>query len=503
MDRSLCLFCGQLAQWLNLSSPVRYRMIGPRQASVKPAFTGNTGNKLKPAPLAILIREPSPAIKLEIRICHVNFLIRKFGNSLKFPNSEITNSTNNTPPPQYTSASKPFNKLLVYSTRVMFIIKSYSPNSGRFKRPVAEEATNKGGVQSKKRASSHTKAQEKHSGTQEGSIRDHQHLPPRSSGLPLGLYSPIQLPDDNADVIDDDNEHPFTRPVSRPSGSPALPVEELNASGDKEDVQHPVSPPTAPTRHRWALPFPRRRYPTDTVWEPYEERKSVLLQASENDDDSEDSEWDDHGIYYDDPEFTGFGAGRIQISESDDMIPKDIEKQFPSRIQFPGFQSAKYMIQNKNYEDDNGRYSQDDDDDDDIYDAPVHRAPSASLIIDHISNPDLLNSDIDDGNEDSEESSHIPKKKGPRVDDRFPLASLGDLEHPYIGWIIDKVTMDEYMPNYAKQEGVALTRTKDGMRVRYQCVHAGRYRNRNNLPAEVTEKKRRQELQDAGIIPFV
>ena len=36
-----------------------------------------------------LIQEPSPAIKLEIRICHVNFLIRKFGNFLKFPNSEI------------------------------------------------------------------------------------------------------------------------------------------------------------------------------------------------------------------------------------------------------------------------------------------------------------------------------------------------------------------------------------------------------------------------------
>ena len=63
--------------------------------------------------------------------------------------------------------------------------------------------------------------------------------------------------------------------------------------------------------------------------------------------------------------------------------------------------------------------------------------------------------------------------------------------------------MNEYMLNYAKQEGVAFTRAKDGNRVRYRCVHAGRYRNRNNLPAEVTEKERRKELQDAGNIPFV
>ena len=34
-------------------------------------------------------KEPSPAIKMEIRICHVNFLIRKFGDFLKFPNRKL------------------------------------------------------------------------------------------------------------------------------------------------------------------------------------------------------------------------------------------------------------------------------------------------------------------------------------------------------------------------------------------------------------------------------
>ena len=169
------------------------------------------------------------------------------------------------------------------------------------------------------------------------------------------------------------------------------------------------------------------------------------------------------------------------------------------------------MIQDKSYEDDEGdiyggrSQDDDDDDDDDIYGPPVHSAPPVHPVPPPppVADPmPSLNSDGDDGDH-SEESPRIPKKKGPRVDDSFPLPPLGDLEHPYIDWVIDKVTMNEYMPNYAKQEGFALTRTKDGIRVRWRCVHAGRYRNRNNLPAEVTEKERRQELQAAGTIPFM
>jgi|SRR5208282_5151931 len=119
------------------------------------------------------------------------------------------------------------------------------------------------------------------------------------------------------------------------------------------------------------------------------------------------------------------------------------------------------------------------------------------------SNPDHLDSDIDENNNFGEESSRISKKRGPRVDDHFQLPSLGDLKHPHVDWIIDEVTMNEYLSNYVKQEGFAFTRIKDGMRVYWRCVHAGRYRNRNNLPLEVTEKESRQELRDEGIIPLL
>jgi hypothetical protein len=139
------------------------------------------------------------------------------------------------------------------------------------------------------------------------------------------------------------------------------------------------------------------------------------------------------------------------------------------------------MIQEKDYNDHPDYISRPS-----MHSAPPPPAPISNLV------------HSDDEDDFMQESLRRVKKKGLQVDDRFPLPSLGDLQHPYIGWIIDRVTMDEYMPNYAKQEGFALTRTKDGIRIRWRCVHSGRYRNRNNLPAEVTEKERRKELQDAG-----
>ena len=60
--------------------------------------------------------------------------------------------------------------------------------------------------------------------------------------------------------------------------------------------------------------------------------------------------------------------------------------------------------------------------------------------------PDRLNYDISGDDDSIEESSRIPRKKGPRVDNRFPLPPFGVLNHLYIDWVIDKVTMDEYMP---------------------------------------------------------
>ena len=229
-------------------------------------------------------------------------------------------------------------------------------------------------------------------------------------------------------------------------------------------------PPAAPTHQRRALPYPRQRYPAGTIWEPDEERN-----YSDDDDDSQD-EWQDDSIYYDAPEFTGFDAERYKIPGSDGKTSMDTKQQLSNSIQFPDFQSAKRMIQNKDYNDNE--------------DNPA-LSPSTSVL-------NLVYFNIDDDDDFMQESLHRAKKKGPQVDDHFPLPPLGDLKHPYIDWIIDKVTMDEYMPNYAKQEDFALTRTKDGTRVHWRCVHAGRYRNHNNLPAEVTEKEHRKELQDAG-----
>ena len=86
---------------------------------------------------------------------------------------------------------------------------------------------------------------------------------------------------------------------------------------DKEDIQHPISPPEISSGRPWALPLSRRWYPAGIVWELYEEHNfSVIFQYSEND--PYGYEWD-HGMYipyHDDPEFTGFDAGRYSIPES-------------------------------------------------------------------------------------------------------------------------------------------------------------------------------------------
>ena len=262
--------------------------------------------------------------------------------------------------------------------------------------------------------------------------------------------------------------------------SPHIKSTEKHSGTQKENIQQPHLPPT--THQRRALPFPRRRYPAGTIWESYEEREYSF--TSDDDDGDSQDEWEDHSVYYDAPEFTGFDAERYKIPESYGTTSKDIQQQLSNNIRFPGFQSAKHMIQYKDYNNNADNISR----------VSMHSAPPLP-----VSFSNLVPSDTEDEDDFMQTGSRSVKKKGPQVDDRFPLPSLGDLQHPYIEWIIDRVTMDEYMPNYAKQEGFALTRTKDGIRVRWRCVHAERYRNRNNLPAEVTEKERRKELLDAGI----
>lgn len=60
--------------------------------------------------------------------------------------------------------------------------------------------------------------------------------------------------------------------------------------------------------------------------------------------------------------------------------------------------------------------------------------------------------------------------------------------------------MEEYIRNWAKQEGFAVTKNSNGKTIYWRCIHAGKYRNRHDLPVEVTDRSKRQELLDADII---
>jgi len=131
------------------------------------------------------------------------------------------------------------------------------------------------------------------------SIQGRKHSP-RPPGL--SIYSPIELDDD---IDNEDQDRVSTSSDVGPEGLLSR-LEELDASNDPEDVQNPVLPPIVSTRRRWELPFPRRRYP------PGHEPKFYPIPE----DDPQDLEWADDvdARYYDDPEFTGFGAGRRQLS---------------------------------------------------------------------------------------------------------------------------------------------------------------------------------------------
>ena len=283
----------------------------------------------------------------------------------------------------------------------MFITKAYSPNSGRFKRVPHDNSVSKRDVgkapskPAQERVTSHSEAQND-SRTQEESIQGGKHRSPHPPGL--SIHSPIELDDD---IDNEDHEHVSKSSVVSPGGR----LEELDASSDVGDVQNPILSPVASTRHRWELPFPRRRYPPG--------HKAKFYPIPE--DDPQDLEWADDvdAAYYDDPEFTGFSAGRRQL---------------------PSFISAKDILQDTEYNDDDdaySKYSQDDDNEDEIYGASEHLAPPPPASI-PIYKPDRLNYDIGGDDDSIEESSRIPRKEDPRVDDRFPLPLLGDLTHPYI-----------------------------------------------------------------------
>jgi len=91
-------------------------------------------------------------------------------------------------------------------------------------------------------------------------------------------------------------------------------------------------------------------------------------------------------------------------------------------------------------------------------------------------------------NEDGDWHDALLKQKpGKKRNAEFVLLSNSELDHPYLGWQLDKVSMDEYMLEYGRQEGFAVNPEKEhkGTVIRWRCIYAGKYKNHRNLSTEV------------------
>jgi hypothetical protein len=103
-------------------------------------------------------------------------------------------------------------------------------------------------------------------------------------------------------------------------------------------------------------------------------------------------------------------------------------------------------------------------------------------------------------NNGSNDNDQLPKRRGRKTNTTFTHLRHGELGHPWIDWRLDKASMEEYMPKYAKQEGYAVDRIKEkkGTVHRWKCHHAGKYNPWRKQPELVTDKKVLQENVDAG-----
>jgi len=92
------------------------------------------------------------------------------------------------------------------------------------------------------------------------------------------------------------------------------------------------------------------------------------------------------------------------------------------------------------------------------------------------------------------------RKRGQKRQSDFSMAPLGEIGHPFLNWELDQAQMELFMPSYAEQEGFAVNPHKEhrGTVARWRCVHAGKHNNFRGLPAEVTDKSRRQEAIETG-----
>ena len=96
-----------------------------------------------------------------------------------------------------------------------------------------------------------------------------------------------------------------------------------------------------------------------------------------------------------------------------------------------------------------------------------------------------------------------PKRWGRKVDSAFTNPPQDELWHLCINWLVEKLSMEQYMHDYAKQEGFAVNALKErGGVIRWHCYHAGKYDGHCNLPADVTNKTQRGKLAESGDFPF-
>ena len=72
------------------------------------------------------------------------------------------------------------------------------------------------------------------------------------------------------------------------------------------------------------------------------------------------------------------------------------------------------------------------------------------------------------------------------MNDLFTKPPHGTLQHPFIGWRIDKAGIEAYMPQYAKQEGFAVNPRRNGKVVHWYCIRAEKYNNHRKLLMDIT-----------------
>jgi hypothetical protein len=123
--------------------------------------------------------------------------------------------------------------------------------------------------------------------------------------------------------------------------------------------------------------------------------------------------------------------------------------------------------------------------------------PSLSL---NINDPYLS----DESDDISASIQSKPKKRGRKVNSTFIDPPQGEIPHPCIDWLVDKLSMEQYMHDYPKQEGFAVNALKErGGVIRWRCAHAGKYNDHRKLPVDVMDKNQRRELAENGIPLFI